>query len=78
MKYLTFPTREEALDRSEQEAIERNYSFHINGSGTRYVTAPQETVDGTWVLSVMNFNLTEAEEASTVDSYEPPAYEDLI
>lgn len=78
MKYLTFQTKEDALARSEQEAIERGYSFHINGSGTRYATAPQETIDGTWVLSVINFNLTEAEEESTVDVYEPPAYEDLI
>lgn len=78
MKYILYPTKEEALQRSEQEAAARGFAFHVTGQGTRYVSSPYETLDGSWALPVTNFKLSEAEEESTVDSFTPPAYEDLI
>ena len=78
MKYLIFDTYEDALARSEQEGIAKGLAYHKSGSGTRYVTAPRETVDGEWALPVNLYNLSEAEEAATVDSFTPPAYEDEI
>ena len=78
MKYLIFDTYEDALARSEQEGIAKGLAYHRSGSGTRYVTAPRETIDGKWALPINLYNLSEAEEAATVDSFTPPAYEDEI
>ena len=78
MKYLIFDTYEDALARSEQEGIAKGLAYHTTGAGTRYVTAPRETIDGEWALAVNLYNLSEAEEASTVASITLPAYEDEI
>ena len=63
--YLLFPTEEDAWSRSEQEGISLGLSFHTEGKGSRYVTAPEQTVDGLWALDVESFDLDESEQATT-------------
>lgn len=77
MKYLIYDTEQEALDRAEQRAIERNTSFHRgNPDGTRYSGAIRQTSSGKFALQVAgdkfgNFNLSEAEQAATVATFDP-------
>lgn len=69
--YLIFSSEEAAWSRSEQEGISIGLAYHTQGKGSRYVTAPQETVDGQWALDVTEYDLDEAEESATVDTYSP-------
>ena len=69
--YLIYSTEQDAWDRSEQEGIAQGLAHHTTGSGSRYVTAPQETADDKWALPVSGYALSEEEEAATVPSYEP-------
>ena len=63
--YLLFPTEEDAWSRSEQEGISIGLSFHTEGKGSRYVTAPEQTIDGLWALDVESYDLDESEQATT-------------
>ena len=74
--YLIYATEQDALDRSEQEAILRNHSYHVVGRGTRYVTAPQPTASGDYALLVDGFDLTDEERASAVSKFTPLAVEE--
>jgi hypothetical protein len=69
--YIIYATEQDAWNRSEQEGIARGLSYHINGKGTRYVSEPEETSDGQWALDVETYELDEAEEATTVPTFEP-------
>ena len=69
--YLIFSSEESAWNRSEQEGISIGLSYHTQGKGSRYVTAPQETVDDMWALAVNNYDLDEAEAETVVSSFTP-------
>ena len=69
--YLIFSSEESAWNRSEQEGISIGLAYHTQGKGSRYVTAPQETVDGLWALDVDDYDLDEAEASTVVSSFTP-------
>lgn len=76
--YLLYANEQDAWDRSEQEGIAIGLAHHTTGSGSRYVTAPQETADGEWALDVSDYELDEIEESTTVDAFTPkPIPEEL-
>lgn len=74
--YLIFDTYEDALARSEQEGIIRGLSYHKNGVGTRYVTAPRETAEGNFALPVSSYALSDEEQELTVDDFTPVPQEE--
>lgn len=65
--YLIYPSEETAWLRSEREGLRRNLSYHIGTGDTRYVTAPEQTIDGLWALKVDGFELSEHEQNTTVE-----------
>tara|TARA_R100001440_G_scaffold62567_1_gene82612 strand:- start:120 stop:353 length:234 start_codon:yes stop_codon:yes gene_type:complete len=65
--YLLFPTEEDAWSRSEQEGISLGLSYHKGTGVSRYVTAPEQTVDGQWALDVEGYDLDESEESTTTE-----------
>jgi hypothetical protein len=71
MLYLIYASKEAAIERADEEGKEIGYSYWIHGIGTRWLTYPEETADGTWALDVTNYDLDESEQASTVDFYAP-------
>jgi hypothetical protein len=76
--YLLFPTEEDAWSRSEQEGISLGLSFHTEGKGSRYVTSPEQTIDGLWALDVEGYDLDESEQATTtVEVIFPEPTEDI-
>jgi ATP-dependent Lon protease len=77
--YLLYPTEQDAWDRSEKEGIAQGLAYHTKGGGSRYVSAPKETIDGLWALDVTGYDLDELEE-STVTPYVtfPQPTEDLM
>jgi hypothetical protein len=70
--YLLFETKEEALERSEQEGIARGLAYHKVGSGTRYISSPRETDALKWALPVAGYNLTEEEQSIAVEEVTLP------
>ena len=75
--YLLFPTEEDAWSRSEQEGISLGLSYHKGTGVSRYVTAPEQTVDGQWALAVEGYDLDESEkETTTVDVIFPEPQEE--
>ena len=74
--YLLYANEQDAWDRSEQEGIEIGLAHHTKGRGSRYVTAPAETVDGQWALPVDGYELDEGELATVVDAVQFPTPED--
>ena len=77
--YLLYPTEQDAWDRSEGEGIARGLAYHTNGQGSRYVSAPKETIDGLWALDVTGYDLDELEESTvTTDVTFPQPTEDLM
>ena len=82
MSYLVYNTKEEALERAEQQGILKNYWYHRlnaegvkNKIGTRYQTYPQITSNNTWALDVTEYELTEDEQAATTNSVTFPTPE---
>ena len=71
MLYLIYASKEAAIERADEEGKEIGYSYWIHGIGTRWLTYPEETADGTWALDGTNYDLDESEQASTVDHYTP-------
>jgi len=59
--YLIFDTLADAELRADEEGQYRGYSFWINGVGTKWMTAPVETVEGDYALEVSGYNLSEVE-----------------
>ena len=69
--YLIYASKEAAIKRADEEGKEIGYSYWIHGIGTRWLTYPDETADGTWALDVTDYDLSNEEKASTVNSYTP-------
>ena len=69
--YLIYATKEPAIERADEEGKEIGFNYWTNGTGTRWLTYPVETADGTWALDVTNYDLDDSEKVSTVDSYTP-------
>ena len=69
--YLIYASKEAAIERADEEGKEIGYSDWIHGIGTRWLTYPDETADGTWALDVTDYDLSNEEKASTVNSYTP-------
>jgi hypothetical protein len=79
MSYLLYPTEQDAWDRSEEEGIARGLAYHTKGQGSRYVSAPKETLDGLWALDVTGYDLDELEKSNvTPDVTFPQPTEDLM
>lgn len=77
--YLIYTTEQDAWNRSEQEGSARGLTYHTEGKGTRYVSAPVPTADGMWALNVSGYTLNDTEVESVVDSYLiPDTIEDNI
>ena len=77
--YLLFSTEQDAWNRSEEEGIAQGLAYHTKGQGSRYVSAPKETIDGLWALDVTGYDLDEIEEATvTLDVTFPQPTEDLM
>ena len=71
MLYLIYASKEAAIERADKEGKKIGYGYWFNGTGTRWLTYPKETVDHTWALDVTEYNLEESEEESTVNNYTP-------
>ena len=71
MPYLIYASKEAAIERADEEGKEIGYGYWINGAGTRWLTYPKETADGTWALDVTNYDLNDTYNASTVNNYKP-------
>ena len=71
--YLIYASKEAAIERADEEGKEIGFDYWIkeNGIGTRWLTYPDETADGTWALDVTDYDLSNEEKASTVNSYTP-------
>ena len=76
MLYLIYASKEAAIERADEEGKEKGYSYWKNGIGTRWMTYPDETIEGTWALDVTDYDLDDSEKASTVDHYIPLPDED--
>jgi hypothetical protein len=77
--YLLFSTEQDAWDRSEEEGIAQGLAHHTKGRGSRYVSAPKETLDGLWALDVTGYNLDELEKGTiTPNVIFPQPTEDLM
>ena len=77
--YLLFSTEQDAWDRSEEEGIAMGLAYHTKEGGSRYVSAPKETIDGLWALDVTGYDLDELEESTvTTDVTFPQPTEDLM
>ena len=76
MLYLIYASKEAAIERADEEGKEIGYSYWVHGIGTRWLTYPVETADGTWALDVTEYDLDESEKTSTVNHYIPLPDED--
>jgi len=77
--YLIYETEEAAIERADEEGKYHNFSYWIEGKGTRWLTQPVPTADGKWALDVSEYDLDDLEELSVVDSYLiPDTIEDNI
>ena len=77
--YLIYATEQDAWDRSEEEGIAQGLAYHTKGQGSRYVSAPKETIDGLWALDVTGYDLDELEQSTTtLDVTFPQPTEDLM
>lgn len=74
--FLIYDTEDEAWNRSEQEGIRLNLSYHSTGKGSRFVTAPQLTADLKYALAVDLYTLSDEEAASTVETFTPAPTEE--
>ena len=59
--YLIFDTLADAKQRADEEGQYRGYSFWLNGTGTKWLTAPVQTAEGDYALEVSGYNLSEVE-----------------
>jgi hypothetical protein len=78
MTYLIYNTKQDAIDRAEQEGIARNLPYHTGKGTSRYLTYPSPTADGKWALDVSGYDLTEDEAEAVVETFEAPEQEDTL
>ena len=71
MIYLIYDNEEDANARADEEGKRIGLSHWIHGVGSRRVLSPQPTAEGKWALNVTVYDLTEEEEESTVESFNP-------
>ena len=71
MLYLIYTTEEEVIARADQEGKLLKFAHWTQGNGTRWLTAPQPTLEGNWALDVTNYELSDVEKTETVPSYNP-------
>ena len=71
MLYLIYTTEEQVIARADQEGQLLKFAHWTQGRGTRWLTAPQPTLEGNWALDVTNYELSDAEKTETVPSYNP-------
>jgi len=76
MIYLIYDNEEDANARADQEGKRIGLSHWIHGIGSRRVLSAQPTAEGKWALNVTVYDLTEEEEESTVESFNPAPIED--
>jgi molybdate-binding protein len=76
INYLVYDNEADAIARADTEGARRGYAYHRVGSGTRYHTYPQITADDKYALVVDGYELTEAEESSTVTNVTFPEPEE--
>tara|TARA_B100001057_G_C22702601_1_gene892388 strand:+ start:866 stop:1108 length:243 start_codon:yes stop_codon:yes gene_type:complete len=77
MIYLIYDNEEDANARADIEGKRINYSYWREGIGTRWATAPILTAEGKYALNVTSYDLTEDEESSTVNSFNPVPVPDM-
>jgi hypothetical protein len=78
MTYLIYNTKQEAIDRAEQEGIARNLPYYTGKGTSRYLTYPTPTADGKWALDISGYDLTEDEAEAVVESFESLEQEDTL
>ena len=71
MIYLIYDNEEDANARADKEGKRIGLSHWIHGVGSRRVLSAQPTAEGKWALNVTVYDLTEEEEESTVESFNP-------
>ena len=71
MLYLIYTTVEEVIARADQEGQLLKFAHWTQGNGTRWLTAPQPTLEGNFALDVTNYELSDVEKTETVPSYNP-------
>ena len=71
MLYLIYTTEEEVIARADQEGQLLKFAHWTQGNGTRWLTAPQPTLEGNYALDVTNYELADVEKTETVSSYNP-------
>ena len=76
MIYLIYDNEEDANARADEEGKRIGLSHWIHGVGSRRVLSAQPTAEGKWALNVTVYDLTEEEESSTVNSFNPVPSED--
>jgi len=76
MIYLIYDNEEDANARADEEGKRIGLSHWIHGIGSRRVLSAQPTAEGKWALNVTVYDLTEEEEESTVESFNPVPSED--
>ena len=59
--YLIFDELTDAEQRADEEGQHRGYSFWLNGTCTKWLTAPVQTAEGDYALEVSGYNLSEVE-----------------
>ena len=69
--YLIYETEQGAIDRADEEGKYLNFAYWTEGKGTRWLTAPVPTADGKWALDVRDYDISEDEISSSVDTYLP-------
>ena len=71
MIYLIYDNEEDANARADEEGKRIGLSYWIHGVGSRRVFSAEPTAEGKWALNVTVYDLTEEEESSTVNSFNP-------
>jgi hypothetical protein len=69
--YLIYETEQGAIARADEEGKYLNYSYWIEGKGTRWLTAPEPTADGKWALDVTKYDLDDFEENAVFETFAP-------
>jgi hypothetical protein len=77
MIYLIYDNEENANARADEEGKRIGLSHWIHGIGSRRVLSAEPTAEGKWALNVTVYDLTEEEESSTVNSYNPVPSEEV-
>lgn len=71
MIYLIYDNEEDANARADKEGKRLGLAHWTKGYGSRRVLSPEPTAEGKWALNVTVYDLTEEEESSIVNSFNP-------